>query len=131
MTVAVAFESADVVPLVLVAVTCSRIVEPASACTTAYVVPVAPAMSTQFAPPVSHRRHFRVSVGVGVPVQVPSLPVNSCPTAAVPVIDGRTVFAGGTVITAVAADSAVTVLTVFVAVTLTRMVWPASPETST
>src|SRR5258707_13953800 len=88
-------------------------------------------MSTQFAPPVSHRRHLRVSVGVGEPVQVPSLPVRTCPTDAVPVIDGRTVFAGGTVITAVAADSAVGELTVVVALALTRMVWPASPAATT
>src|SRR5260221_14270584 len=61
VTVAVAFESAVVTPLVLVAVTWSRIVEPASAWTSVYVPAVAPAMSTQLLPPVSHRRHLRVS----------------------------------------------------------------------
>ena len=72
VTVAVAFESAMVVPLVLVPVTRNRIVEPASAWTSVYVPLVAPAMSTQLLPPVSQRRHLCVSVGVGVPVQVPS-----------------------------------------------------------
>src|SRR5713101_3975519 len=83
-------------------------------------------MSTQLEPPVSQRRHWRVSVGVGEPDQVPSLPVRTELTAAAPLIVGSAVFDGGTVIVLVAADSAVAALTELVPVTFTRIRLPAS-----
>ena len=49
---------ADVDPAVFVAVTITRVVVPTSAGVSLYVVAVAPAMSAQFAPAVSHRRHW-------------------------------------------------------------------------
>ena len=44
-------------PAVLVAVTCTRMVEPTSAALGTYVVAVAAAMSAQAAPEALHRRH--------------------------------------------------------------------------
>src|SRR4051794_33770057 len=57
-TVLVAAVLAAVAPAALRAVTTARIVCPVSSPVSAYVVPVAPAMSVQFAPPPSHRRHW-------------------------------------------------------------------------
>ena len=39
-------------------VTCNRIVEPTSPASSTYVVPVAPPITTQFAPPASQRCHW-------------------------------------------------------------------------
>ncbi len=58
-TVAVAVVLAGVAPAVFVAVTTARIVLPVSAAVSVYVWPVAFAMSVQFAPAVSHRRHWK------------------------------------------------------------------------
>src|SRR2546426_229116 len=88
-------------------------------------------MLTQLTPPASQRSHCRDSVGAGEPDHVPSLPVNVEPTAAVPLIVGTESFAGGAVITPVAAESAATVPTEFVPVTSTRMRFPASPPPGT
>src|SRR4051794_24263148 len=55
-------------PPTLAPVTTTRTVLPTSAPTRAYVDPVAPAMSTQFAPALSQRRHWRVKEMVGEPV---------------------------------------------------------------
>jgi len=49
---------AGVLPAAFVAVTTARMVEPASAEVSAYVTPVAPAMSAQLAPLGSQRRHW-------------------------------------------------------------------------
>jgi hypothetical protein len=53
------------------------------------------------------------------------------PTAAEPVMDGGVSFEGGTVIVAVADESAVTDVVVFVPVTRTRSLKPASATTGT
>src|ERR671930_1033704 len=45
-------------------------------------------MSLQLAPAWLQRRHWRVSVGVGLPLQLPSFPVSTEPSAAVPLIVG-------------------------------------------
>ena len=57
LTTAVGADVAEADPAELLAVTSTRIVEPTSALTTPYVLLVAPAMSTQLPPPLSHRRH--------------------------------------------------------------------------
>jgi hypothetical protein len=57
VTTPVAAEEADDEPALFEPVTTTRIVEPTSADTSVYVLPVAPAMSTQLAPPESQRRH--------------------------------------------------------------------------
>src|SRR5438034_10378841 len=70
-TTAVWADVADVEPAEFVAVTTTRIVEPTSAETSAYVVAVAPPMSAQLAPPESQRRHWYEYALGAVPVQVP------------------------------------------------------------
>jgi hypothetical protein len=70
-TTAVATESAVADDAEFVAVTRTRTVEPTSPATSVYVAPVAPAMSTQPAPPVSQRRHWRAYEIGAVPVHVP------------------------------------------------------------
>ena len=81
---------AELVPAVFVAVSFTRIVEPRSAPTSRYDDPVAPAISTQFAPPLSHRCHCSLSVGTGLPDQLPAVTVNDCPCTADPVTTGNT-----------------------------------------
>ncbi len=89
------------------------------------MVAVAPLIATQLAPELSQRCHWRVKVIVAVPTQVPLADVRVCPSLAVPVIAGSTVFTGGpVVITAVAALVALAAPAEFVAVTTTRMVLP-------
>ena len=56
-TTPVCAETAEPEPAELLAVTAARSVDPTSAAASAYVCPVAPAISAQFAPPLSHRRH--------------------------------------------------------------------------
>ena len=79
--------SLNVSPVVLFAVTSTRIVLPLSAATSVYVVAVAPEMSAHWAPAVSQRCHWYANVSP-VPVQVPWLAVNVWPTTACPVIAG-------------------------------------------
>jgi hypothetical protein len=50
-------DEADPEPTEFEAVTATTNVDPLSAATAVYDCPVAPAMSPQFAPPLSHRRH--------------------------------------------------------------------------
>jgi hypothetical protein len=57
VTTPVAAEEADDEPALFDAVTTTRTVEPTSADTSVYVLPVAPPMSTQLAPAESQRRH--------------------------------------------------------------------------
>ena len=57
LTTAVAVLAAELLPAVFVAVSFTRTVEPTSAPTNRYEEPVAPAISTQFAPPPSQRCH--------------------------------------------------------------------------
>jgi hypothetical protein len=57
VTTPVAADEADDEPALFEPVTTTRIVEPTSAATKAYVLPVAPLMSAQLAPPESQRRH--------------------------------------------------------------------------
>ena len=128
----VAADVAFAEPTPFVAVTATRIVEPTSAAPRTYVVPVAPAMSTQLAPAALQRRQTRVKVIVAVPTQVPSFAVSVWPNAAVPVIDGATVLTGGEVVTsAVWFDVASVLPAVFVAVTRLRIVLPTSAALST
>jgi hypothetical protein len=64
-----------------------------------------------------------------VPVHVPGLAVKVCPSCAVPAIVGEDVFDGGVgggCTTAVAAEVAVPVPLLFLAVTTTRIVEPTS-----
>ena len=56
-TTAVCAEPAEPEPSVFVAVTATLVVEPTSAEASVYVWPVALAMSAQFAPALSQRRH--------------------------------------------------------------------------
>jgi hypothetical protein len=68
-----------------------------------------------------------------VPAQVPGDAVTSSPTRAAPLIAGGSVLRGAVAaIGPVAADTAVTLLAPFEAVTSTRTVWPtsASPTAS-
>jgi hypothetical protein len=58
VTTPVAAEDADDEPALFDAVTNTRTVEPASADVNVYVLPVAAAMSEQFPPPASQRRHW-------------------------------------------------------------------------
>jgi hypothetical protein len=58
VTTPVAAEEADDEPALFDAVTTTRIVEPTSADANVYVLPVAPAISEQFPPPASQRRHW-------------------------------------------------------------------------
>ena len=113
-------------PLPFVKVRVERSVEPTSAAWTAYVRPVAPAIDAQLAPPLSQRFHWIVRVGV--PVQVPVATVSVCPTLAVPVMVGATVFVGGVGTTAVTTEAAVALPSTFVAVTVTRIVLPTSAK---
>jgi len=78
-------------------------------------------MSTQFAPPVSHRRQRYAKLIGAVPDHVPAEPVRTCPDFAVPEIVGTAVFAGGMGTSAVAAESAVADPAAFVAVTRKRI----------
>ena len=57
VTIAVWVDSTEVVPLVLVPVTLSLIVEPTSAVTSTYVGPVEPPMSEHEPPAALQRRH--------------------------------------------------------------------------
>ena len=57
-------------------------------------MPVAPTTSRQAVPPLLQRCHWRVNVGVGTPVQVPSDSFSVEPWSVEPEIDGRTVFTG-------------------------------------
>jgi hypothetical protein len=112
-----------------VAETATRKVEPTSAEVTTYVVAVAPAMSAQFAPEASQRRHWNEYVIGSEPVQVPCEAVSVCPVAAVPEIVGGLVLAGGVgaeVTTAVAADVPLALPPGLPAVTTTRRVEPES-----
>jgi len=56
-TTPVAAEAAEAEPALFDAVTTVRSVEPTSVLVTAYVLPVAPAMSAQLLPVLSQRRH--------------------------------------------------------------------------
>jgi hypothetical protein len=58
VTTPVAADEADDDPALFDAVTSTRTVEPTSADANVYVLPVAGAMSEQFPPPVSQRRHW-------------------------------------------------------------------------
>jgi hypothetical protein len=71
-----------------------------------YVLPVAPTMFEQLAPPVSQRRHWYVNVIGWVPDQVPWSAVRVSPWRVVPEIVGRAVFRGAVV--AAAAEPAPT-----------------------
>ena len=94
LTIALAADSAEDEPAEFVAVTFTRIVEPTSAWTRVYVVPVAPPMLLQFAPPWSHRSHCWANVGAGNPSHVPFAAVSTEPAAAVPLIVGRALLVG-------------------------------------
>ena len=94
--------------------------------------PVAPAMSEQFAPAASQRRHWYVKLIGVLPVHVPSPAVSVCPSWAVPLIVGATVFAGGTAATAaVCALVAGVPPAALVPVTTRRIVEATSLEVST
>ena len=80
MTRAVCAEVAVLEPPALLAVTTALSVEPTSAATTPYDEAVAFGMSTQPAPPASHRRHRYAKVIGGVPLHVPGLAVKVFPT---------------------------------------------------
>jgi hypothetical protein len=90
-------------------------------------------MSMQFAPAVSHLRHwYAYEIGC-VPDQAPGSAVNVSPSCAVPEIVGTEVFAGGdgaACTTSVAAEEAVAAPAAFDAVTVTRMVEPTSAAVS-
>jgi hypothetical protein len=130
-TTAVGAEFRDAAPAEFVAVTRTTSVEPTSAVTTAYVAPVAPAISTQPAPLESHRSH-RYAYDGAVPDQVPDEPVSVSPSRAVPVTVGAVEFTGGAAATTgVAPDVAVLDPAAFEAITATRKVAPTSEPATT
>jgi hypothetical protein len=115
---------------VFVPVTTTRIVLEMSAATSRYVLAVAPTMSTQLAPRLSHRRHWYVYEIADVPLHVPVAAVNPFPSIVTPLIDGSTEFTGGSPVTwAVCALVATADPPAFVAVTTTRIVDPISAVT--
>jgi hypothetical protein len=131
-TVAVWFEAAALDPDGFVAVTTTRIVFPTSAETSAYVLDVAPAISPQPLPLVSHRRHWYPYESGRVPDQVPTAALSVWPSWTVPEIVGGDVFAGGmAATTAVCTDVAPAAPPAFDAVTTTRIVEPTSAAEST
>jgi hypothetical protein len=67
-----------------------------------------------------------VNPGAGDPVHVPGFAVNCCPTVVVPDTDGKTVFTGGAAIGPTACEVADDDPAVFVPVTVTATVSPAS-----
>jgi hypothetical protein len=116
-------------PALLVAVTTTRNVDPASELTVVYVLPVSPGTSAHAPPVESHRRHWRANAIVGVPDQVPSLALSVWPTVSVPEMVGAPVFDGAAAATtAVGADVAESEPAPFVAVTVTRSVEPTSVD---
>ena len=123
---------ACVVPSGFVAVTRVRSVEPTSALVSVSVAAV-PARSTQVTPSASQRCQRRAVVIGAVPVQLPSVAVSTRPSIGVPLIDGSTVFWGGTFgpTIAEATEDTVTDDLTFVAVTATRIVCPMSSSVST
>src|SRR5436189_5472303 len=80
-------------PVDVTAVTSARSRLPTSTARTPYVAPVAPATLTQSVPDELQRCHWNAN-DVGVGDQVPRETLNSSPTAAVPLTDGRTAFFG-------------------------------------
>jgi len=132
VTTGVGADRAEALPTEFVAVTTTRIVEPASPAVTTCVPPVAPGRSTQLVPAAEQRCQWNAKP-VGLPFQAPVEAVRVWPISAVPVIVGRVVFAGTSTAwtTAVGADAAVAEPTAFCAVTLTRSVEPASAPVTT
>jgi hypothetical protein len=130
-TTAVGADTAAEVPATFDAVTATRSVDPMSVAVALKLVPVAPAISIQLVPPLSHRRHWYAYEMGAVPVHVPGLAVNVPPSIAEPAIVGAAVLTGGAAATtAVAADAAVVVPAVFDAVTATTSVLPISAPTA-
>jgi hypothetical protein len=105
-TTAVGAEVATALPLLFVAVTSTRIVEPTSALVRVYFGAVAPTITTQFRPFVLQSNQRRVKL-VGLRVQPPTVEVSCCPTTVVPVMVGREVLTGGPA--AASADGSVAV----------------------
>ena len=124
-TTGVAVLVAELDPAVFVAVSLTLIVAPRSAAASRYDDPVAPAMLAQLAALASQRCHCSLSVGAGLPAQLPAVTVNVCPCTAEPVTTGSTWFTGPL---PAAATTGVAVLVaeldpaVFVAVSLTLIV---------
>jgi hypothetical protein len=128
-TVAVASDVALAGPTAFVAVTTTRIVEPASAEVSWYDWLPAPAMSLHGEPLTSQRRHWYVNVIGGVPFQVPFEAVSVWPSCGVPSIVGGAVFdggCGGGATAEVTAETAVADPTALVAVTATAIPSPTS-----
>jgi hypothetical protein len=132
---AVGSETAVVVPKLFVAVTATRSREPMSIEAGVYVLAVAPAMSLQFAPPVSQRRHWWRKVIVGEPVQSPVVALYDVTVPSserFSTIAGSDVFSGRVLATSgVGFDSFVADPRLFVAVTSTRSVEPISAGVGT
>src|SRR5262249_26222818 len=123
-TTAVGAESAKLAPALFVAVTPTRTVLPTSTDASVYVLPLAPMMSAQLPPLESQRRHWYENVIGCVPDQVPGFAVSVSPCLATPAIVGGDVLRGFAVTTAVGSEVATAEPTLFVALTVTRRVWP-------
>ena len=131
VTTAVGWDVAWAVPLELLPVTTIRMLLPTSALATTYEVFVAPAIFEQT--PLWQDRHCQERLGGGLPDHVPDVAVSVRPTSGMPSMAGGTVLEGGTealVTVPVDDDVATDEPPSFVAVTATRIVNPASPETS-
>jgi len=133
-TTAVGTDVAVPLPFAFFAVTITRSRNPRSARRTPYVVPVAPTTSVQTTASMLQRCHWYPN-DVGLPLQEPGEARSSSPTRAVPVMVGADVFFGAAVdvtgaTVLVCADCAEAEPSAFVAVTRTRIVWPASAPTS-
>src|SRR5947199_252852 len=104
-TGAVAADGVVLLPAAFAAVTATRIAWPTSAGLRSYVVPVAPAMATQFVPSASQRSHCRAIEMAGVPLQAPSSAPRVRVSCATPETEGEPVRAGAAgETTGVAAD---------------------------
>jgi hypothetical protein len=79
-TCCVCGDVAMLVPFLLLAVSATRIVKPASAGTSGLVCEVAPATGAQALPPLEQRNHWKLYLEEG-PLQPPVLAVSVCPTS--------------------------------------------------
>jgi hypothetical protein len=126
-TIALAADVAAVEPALLLALTVTRSVAPASTWLSLYVFATAPLIAAQRLP-VSSQRLQATAYPAGLPSHDPFTAVRIDPTCGVPVIVGARVIAGAAAAEtiAVGADVEDADPSAFVAVTVTRRVRPTS-----
>jgi hypothetical protein len=126
---AVGTEVAEVEPALLLAVTVTRSVPPASTCPSLYVSAVAPLIAAQLLPVSSQRLHPN-ACPVGLPLHEPFAAVRVEPTCGAPEMVGACVVPGvvAAAMTAVGADVEDADPSALLAVTVTRRVCPTSAD---